>query len=117
VIQRQGDGFPLDQRRVAYPRHLRHEHRRSPCTEADAAQVVVKTELLKVRLMQRRRELVLRADADAQLDQIAGMCRCIWAAWQPAARATSWSGATSTRSWIRFAPRDRLSLSCQGADE
>jgi hypothetical protein len=30
VIQRQGDGFPLDQSRVAYLRYLRREHRRSP---------------------------------------------------------------------------------------
>ena len=36
VIQRQGDGFPLDQSRVAYLRFLRREHRRSPRTEADA---------------------------------------------------------------------------------
>ena len=30
VIQRQGNGFPLDQSRVAYLRYLRREHRRSP---------------------------------------------------------------------------------------
>jgi hypothetical protein len=30
VIQRQRDGFPLDQSRVAYLRYLRREHRRSP---------------------------------------------------------------------------------------
>jgi hypothetical protein len=35
VIQRQGDGFPLDQSRVAYLRYLRREHRRSPRAEAD----------------------------------------------------------------------------------
>jgi hypothetical protein len=39
VIQRQGDGFPLDQSRVAYLRYLRREHRRSPRAEADAAHV------------------------------------------------------------------------------
>jgi hypothetical protein len=43
VIQRQGDGFPLDQSRVAYLRHLRREHRRSPRAEADADHVKVKT--------------------------------------------------------------------------
>jgi hypothetical protein len=37
VIQRQGNGFPLDQSRVAYLRYLRRERRQSPCTEADAA--------------------------------------------------------------------------------
>jgi len=29
VIQRQGDGFPLDQSRVAYLRHLRRERQQS----------------------------------------------------------------------------------------
>ena len=72
VIQRQGDGFPLDQSRVAYLRYLRREHRRSPRSEADTAHVAVKIELLRVRLMEKRRELVRRADADALLDQIAG---------------------------------------------
>jgi hypothetical protein len=45
VIQRQGDGFPLDQSRVAYLRYLRRENRRSPRSEADAAHVAVKTEM------------------------------------------------------------------------
>ena len=36
VIQRQGDGFPLDQSRVAYLRYLRRERRQSPRAEADA---------------------------------------------------------------------------------
>ena len=34
VIQRQGDGFPLDQSRVAYLRYLRRERRQSPRSEA-----------------------------------------------------------------------------------
>ena len=64
VIQRQGDGFPLDQSRVAYLRYLRREHRRSPRTEADADHVKVKTEMLQIRLMEKRRELV-RPGCDA----------------------------------------------------
>ena len=51
VIQRQGDGFPLGQRRVAYLRHLRRERQQSPRAEADAAHVAVKTEMLQLRLM------------------------------------------------------------------
>src|SRR5258705_2583820 len=73
VIQRQGDGFPLDQSRVAYLRHLRREHRRSPRTEADADHLKVKTELLQLRLMEKRRELVRRDEADALIDDIAGV--------------------------------------------
>jgi hypothetical protein len=58
VIQRQGDGFPLDQNRVAYLRYLRYERKQSPRTEADADHVKVKTEMLQLRLMEKRRELV-----------------------------------------------------------
>ena len=73
VIQRQGDGFPLDQSRVAYLRYLRREHRRLPRAEADADHVKVKTEMLQLRLMEKRRELVRRADVDELIDGIAGV--------------------------------------------
>jgi hypothetical protein len=73
VIQRQGDGFPLDQSRVAYLRYLRRERQQSPRTEADAAHVAVKTEMLQLRLMEKKRELVLRADVDELIDGIAGV--------------------------------------------
>ena len=73
VIQRQGDGFPLDQSRVAYLRYLRREHRRSPRAEADADHVKVKTEMLQLRLMEKRHELVRRDDVDALIDGIAGV--------------------------------------------
>ena len=72
VIQRQGGGFPLDQSRVAYLRYLRRERRQSPRTEADAEHVKVKTEMLQLRLMEKKRELVRRDEADALLDQLAG---------------------------------------------
>ena len=58
VIKRQGDGFPLDQSRVAYLRYLRREHRRSPRAEADTDHVRVKTAMLQLRLMEKKRELV-----------------------------------------------------------
>jgi hypothetical protein len=70
MIQRQGDGFPLDQSRVGY---LRRERRQSPRTEADADHIKVKTEMLQLRLMEKKRELVRRADVDALIDGIAGV--------------------------------------------
>ena len=73
VIQRQGDGFPLDQSRVAYLRYLRRERQQSPRSEADADHVKVKTEMLQLRLMEKKRELVRRADVDELIDQIAGV--------------------------------------------
>jgi hypothetical protein len=56
VIQRQGDGFSLDQSRVAYLRYLRRERRQSPRSEAHADHVKVKTEILQLRLMEKRRD-------------------------------------------------------------
>ena len=73
VIQREGAGLPFDQSRVAYLRYLRREHRRSPRAEADADHVKVKTEMLQLRLMEKRRELGRRADVDALIDQLAGI--------------------------------------------
>lgn len=73
VIQRQGDGFPLDQSRVAYLRYLRRERRQSPRSEAHADHVKVKTEMLQLRLMEKKRELVRQSDVDELIDQIAGI--------------------------------------------
>jgi hypothetical protein len=53
VIQRHGDGFPLDQSRVAYLRYLRRERRQSPRAEADADHLKTKTEMLQLRLMEK----------------------------------------------------------------
>src|SRR5258705_8346768 len=50
VIQRLGDGFPLDQSGVAYLRCLRSERQQSPRSEAAADRVAVKTEMLQLRL-------------------------------------------------------------------
>src|SRR5436190_16999920 len=73
VIQRQGNGFPLDRSRVAYLRYLRRERQQSPRAEADAAHVAAKTEMLQLRLMEKRKELVRQDDVDALIDQIAGI--------------------------------------------
>jgi len=73
VIQRQGDGFLLDQSRVADLRYVRRERRQSPRTEADADHIKVKTEMLQLRLMEKKRELVRRADVDELIDGIAGV--------------------------------------------
>ncbi len=73
VIQRQRDGFPLDQSRVAYLRYVRRERQQSPRTEADAAHVAAKTEMLQLRLMQAPRELMSRDAHEAMIDQMAGL--------------------------------------------
>jgi hypothetical protein len=44
VIQRRGDGFPLDHSRVACLRYLRRERRQSPRSQADADHVTADKE-------------------------------------------------------------------------
>ena len=81
VIRRQGDGFPLDQSRVAYLRYLRRERQQSPRSEADAAHLAAKTEMLQLRLMQARHELVSRDAREAKIDQIAGLVLTMLGDW------------------------------------
>ena len=73
VIQRQGDGFLLDQNRVAYLRYLRRERQQSPRTEADAAHAKAKTELLQIRIEEKQHTLVRRDAHEAMIDQMAGL--------------------------------------------
>ena len=73
VIQRQTGGFLLDQSRIAYLRYLRRERRQSPRSEADADHVRAKTEMLQLRLMEKRRELVLQTEVNELIDSIAGV--------------------------------------------
>jgi hypothetical protein len=55
VIQRQGDGFPLDQSRVAYLRYLRRERQQSPRAAADAEHALAKAALLRIRIEEKQR--------------------------------------------------------------
>ena len=73
IERRPGDGlFDQDQSRLKYFAYLRAEHRRSPRTEADSEHTRVKTEMLQLKLMRQRGELVLQADVDALIDTICG---------------------------------------------
>src|SRR6266404_7737172 len=72
VIQRQGDGFPLDQSRVDYLRYLRRERQQSPRAAADAEHAAAKAALLRLRIEEKQRKLVRRTDVDALIDGIAG---------------------------------------------
>ena len=72
VIQRQGDGFPLDQSRVAYLRYLRRERRQSPRSEAEIAFVAAKAELIQLRVQERKGELVSAEDAGYRMERLTG---------------------------------------------
>ena len=71
VITRSVGGYDQGQCRLRYIAHLRSA--RSARSEADAAHVKVKTEMLQLRLMEKRRELVRRDDVDEVIDGIAGV--------------------------------------------
>jgi hypothetical protein len=74
VIERLPDGrFDLDACRYAYLKWLRDPVRRSVRTEAEAAHVQAKVELLQVRLLEKRRTLVLREDVNELIDTIVGI--------------------------------------------
>jgi hypothetical protein len=73
VIQRQGDGFPLDQSRVAYLRYLRRERQQSPRSEADADLQRAKSELIRIRIQEKQRRLINAEEAYAQIDQMVGL--------------------------------------------
>jgi hypothetical protein len=73
VIEQRSDGhYDQTASRLRYIKHLRAEHRRSPRVEADADHVKVKTEMLQLRLLEKKRELVKREDVNALIDGICG---------------------------------------------
>jgi hypothetical protein len=57
---------------LPYLRYLRRERRQSPRSEAGADHVKIKTEMLQLRLMEKKRGLVRREDVDALIDAMAG---------------------------------------------
>ena len=73
VIQRQRDGFPLDQGRVTYLRYLRRERQQSPRATADAEHASAKAALLRIRIEEKKRELVPRDVYESMIDQMAGL--------------------------------------------
>ena len=73
IIEQRSDGcYDQTASRLIYLKHLRSEHRRSPRAQADADHVKVKTEMLQLRLLEKRNGLVKREDVDALIDQMAG---------------------------------------------
>ncbi|MFZ0852419.1 MAG: hypothetical protein WAO08_24840 [Hyphomicrobiaceae bacterium] len=74
VIARLPDGrFDLDDSRVRYLRWLRDPERRSVRTQADAEHVKAKTEMLQLKLAEKRGELVRQSDVDALIDDLVGV--------------------------------------------
>jgi hypothetical protein len=73
VIRRQGSGFLPDQSRVSYLRHLRRERRQSPRSEADADLQRAKSELIRIRIAERKRDLIPIDEAAGNVEQLIGL--------------------------------------------
>ena len=73
MIQRQGDGFPLDQSRVAYLRYLRRERRQSPQSEARVRLDTAKARDLEIRNGVREGKLMLTEGDVAFIDELCGV--------------------------------------------
>ena len=73
MIQPQGDGFDLDQCRIAYLRRLRRERQRSPSAAADTEFTAAKAELIKVRIMEKKKVLMLVAEHEAFVESVVGL--------------------------------------------
>jgi hypothetical protein len=74
VIERRPDGqFNQDACRLAYLRHLRDAARRSARTQADAEHVSAKAELLRLRIAEKKRELMPVTETEAFIEELVGL--------------------------------------------
>lgn len=73
IVQRDGDRFPLDASRVAYLRHLRRERKQSPRGEADTAFTQAKAHLINIRIQEKQKTLVDRAEWTANTGKRIGI--------------------------------------------
>jgi hypothetical protein len=72
AIEQRSDGcYDQSASRLRYIKHLRTP--RSSRSEADAAHIRAKAEMLQIKIMQQRRKLVLREDVNELLDTICGI--------------------------------------------
>ena len=75
MLQRDGDGFPLDQSRIAYLRYLRCERQQSPRSEADAEFTAAKTRLMRLRIEEKEKTLMETAEALDVVERLVGAFR------------------------------------------
>jgi hypothetical protein len=74
VIERRADGkFDLDDNRRRYILHLREERKRSPKSESDTDFQRAKSELIRIRIQEKQRQLINAEEAYAMIDQMVGL--------------------------------------------
>jgi hypothetical protein len=64
---------PQDQCRLRYLTHLRSEHRHSPRAAADADHTSAKAALLRLRIAEKKRELIPLEEAVGHMDEVVGL--------------------------------------------
>jgi hypothetical protein len=73
VIERKSDGrYDLDACRSKYLAHLRAERKLSPKGAADTEFTAAKAELIRIRIAEKKRELVRQSDVDELIDSMMG---------------------------------------------
>jgi phage terminase Nu1 subunit (DNA packaging protein) len=74
VIERRNDGrFDLDQCRAKYLAHLRAERARSPKSAADTEFASAKAELIRIRIAEKKRDLVRQDQVDELIEDMMGV--------------------------------------------
>jgi hypothetical protein len=63
----------LDSNRRAYIEFLRTERKRNPKSDADSAFTQAKAELIQIRIMERKKELMLSSECYEMLDEVHGL--------------------------------------------
>jgi len=74
VIERRNDGrFDRDECRARYLAHLRAERQRSPKSEADTEFAAAKAELIRIRIAEKKRDLVQQDEVNELIDSMMGV--------------------------------------------
>ena len=73
VIERQDGKYDLDATRLAYIRHLREARKLSPRSEADAEFQRSKSELIQLRIAEKKRQLIDAEETYAMVDELVGL--------------------------------------------
>ncbi len=74
LVQRSDHCFHQTANRLRHIKHLREQHRHTPRSQADADHLRIKTEMLTLRLMEKKRVLVLQSEVDELIDEIMRCC-------------------------------------------
>ena len=116
MIERRDDGrFDQDACRAKYLAHLREARKLSPRGAADAEFATAKAELIRIRIMQKRGELMPFAD---HADRVEGMLGLVLSSLSIHARAvrSAWRSANKTplEQWV-FKTRTAIAEAAKGS--